>query len=222
MEILQSNYPPVRTSSTSFFDMFYSLLAQARCLDIAVGYVTADSLIELQKLAEFNDNLEELYCLGIRNMTLTRFTPTGIGATNVGLSLKRDEVIRAINTADMFSKKHNGVSILLANSMPFCALPAHLSSYCEHCHFGASRFYIDIEGNVMMCGMSRLRIGNIIHRTFQEIKSSSEIFISHVLGDDVTPVCSICDNFQRCRGGCRAAALAYTGNICGADPYIFQ
>ena len=60
MEILQSNYPPVRTSSTSFFDMFYSLLAQARCLDIAVGYVTADSLIELQKLAEFNDNLAEL------------------------------------------------------------------------------------------------------------------------------------------------------------------
>lgn len=60
MEILQSNYPPVRTRSTSFFDMFYSLLAQARCLDIAVGYVTADSLIELQKLAEFNDNLAEL------------------------------------------------------------------------------------------------------------------------------------------------------------------
>ena len=22
-------------------------------------------------------------------------------------------------------------------------------------------------------------------------------------------------------GGCRAAALAYTGNICGADPYSF-
>ena len=59
MEILQSNYPPVRTRSTSFLDMFYNLLATARGLDIAVGYVTADSLIELQQLAKLN-NLAEL------------------------------------------------------------------------------------------------------------------------------------------------------------------
>ena len=184
--------------------------------------VSSNFVMTKENITGLESNLEELYCLGVRNMTLTRFTPAGIGAANADLLLQRDEIIRAIDTADTFSKKHNGVSILLANSMPFCALPDHLSSYCEHCHFGASRFYIDVEGNVMMCGMSRIRIGNILHKTFQEIKSSSEIFIRHVLGDDVTSECSICSNFQRCRGGCRAAALAYTGNICGADPYSFQ
>ena len=184
--------------------------------------VSSNFVMTKENIDGLDDNLEELYCLGVRNMTLTRFTPTGIGAANEGLLLTRDEIIRAIDTADKFSKKHNSVNILLANSMPFCALPDHLSSYCEFCHFGASRFYIDVEGNVMMCGMSRIRIGNIISRTFQEIKSSSEVFMRHVLGDDVTPECSICNNFQRCRGGCRAAALAYTGNLCGADPYSFQ
>lgn len=60
MELLQSNYPPVRTHSPSFFDTFYNLLSRAESLDIAVGYITSDSLVELQKIVELNDNLTTL------------------------------------------------------------------------------------------------------------------------------------------------------------------
>lgn len=59
MKILQSNYPPVRTNSSTFIDMFYSLLSKAKNLDIAVGYITADSLIELEQLVKQN-NLSKL------------------------------------------------------------------------------------------------------------------------------------------------------------------
>lgn len=55
MELLNSNYPPVRCGGKSFSDVFYDLLPKASVLDIAVGYVTADSLAELQKIVEFNN-----------------------------------------------------------------------------------------------------------------------------------------------------------------------
>lgn len=74
MEFLHSNYPPVRTGCKSFTDAFYDLLPGTDSLDIAVGYVTADSLIELQKLVELN-GLHQLN-LTIGMHYLDRFTKT--------------------------------------------------------------------------------------------------------------------------------------------------
>lgn len=54
MEFLLSNYPPVRTNSQTFADAFYNFLPQTERLDIAVGYITSDSLSELQKAVELN------------------------------------------------------------------------------------------------------------------------------------------------------------------------
>lgn len=59
MEFLFSNYLPMRTRMSTFSDAFYSLLSQAKRLDIAVGYITSDSLIELQKAVEMYD-IEQL------------------------------------------------------------------------------------------------------------------------------------------------------------------
>lgn len=55
MELLNSNYPPIRCVGKSFSDAFYSLLPGTSVLDIAVGYITADSLAELQRIVELND-----------------------------------------------------------------------------------------------------------------------------------------------------------------------
>ncbi len=60
MEFLFSNYPPMKTSSKTFLEAFYGLLPQTSKLDIAVGYVSADSLIELQKIVELNNNIRTL------------------------------------------------------------------------------------------------------------------------------------------------------------------
>ena len=180
--------------------------------------VSSNFVMTKENICGLENNLQELYDAGVRCMTLTRFTPTGVGSENSQMALTCEEIVDAIKVADKFRNDHN-ITILLANSMPYCALPSSLSSYCEHCHFGASRFYIDVTGNVMMCGMSRVRIGNIIQSSFAEIKSASPEFARHILGKDVPDSCMSCNNFQRCRGGCRAAALASSGDLCGADPY---
>lgn len=55
MEFLFSNFPPLRTKSSTFADAFYSLIPQTEILDIAVGYITADSLAELKQIIFMND-----------------------------------------------------------------------------------------------------------------------------------------------------------------------
>lgn len=60
MEFLFSNYPPIKTGCKSFSDTFYDLIPQASKLDIAVGYVSSDSLMELKRILELNDNIRQL------------------------------------------------------------------------------------------------------------------------------------------------------------------
>lgn len=54
MELLLSNYPPMKTKCQTFSDMFYSMVPKSTELDIAVGYITSDSLMELKKIVELN------------------------------------------------------------------------------------------------------------------------------------------------------------------------
>lgn len=52
MELLFSNYPPLRTTNKTFYDAFYDLLSKSTGMDIAVGYITADSLTDLKNTLE--------------------------------------------------------------------------------------------------------------------------------------------------------------------------
>ncbi len=80
MEYLFSNYPPLKTGCRTFADAFYDLVPRATRMDIAVGYITSDSLIELKKMIELNDHLRELN-LTIGMHYLERFTKLEYNAT---------------------------------------------------------------------------------------------------------------------------------------------
>ena len=184
--------------------------------------VSSNFVMTKANITALPENIINLYDIGVRCMTLTRFTPTGIGAGKSDLTLSREEIIYAVTLADDMSRKLSGLNVLLANSMPRCALPHSLAKYSECCHFGVSRFYVDIVGNVLMCGMSRTKIGNILDTSFAEIKRHSNIFVNHLLGLDVPETCMKCRDFNHCRGGCRAAALACSGDLHGEDPYMIE
>lgn len=165
--------------------------------------------------------IDYLYELGLKEMTLTRFTPTGIGEIQ-GENLKPcvDEINYALQVSKSKMIQYKDFHIILANSMPLCSLRDELSSFCSYCHFGGSRFYVDINGNVLMCGMERLPLGNILKNDFKTMKKQSDIYRKHILGEDVPDECKDCDDFPFCRGGCRAAAHAVTGCYSGKDPYM--
>jgi len=60
MDFLFSNLPPVKASYPTFIETFFSLIPDATRLDIAVGYVTADSLAELKQIIAYNNNIQTL------------------------------------------------------------------------------------------------------------------------------------------------------------------
>ena len=78
MEFLHSNFPPVRSNSRTFIDAFYDLLPGTESLDIAVGYITSDSLIELQRLVELNNLRSVNLTIGMHY--LEKFTHTQYNA----------------------------------------------------------------------------------------------------------------------------------------------
>lgn len=55
MDFLFSNFAPQKTGYKKFYDAFYESFSNSDEIDIAVGYVTADSVIELQKALEINN-----------------------------------------------------------------------------------------------------------------------------------------------------------------------
>lgn len=173
-----------------------------------------------ENISDFPHTIKNLHDIGVGGMTITRFTPAGVGAKNSSLMISSEQLISALEFADNFRKNcsNKNFFVLLANSVPYCALPKHLKHYCEYCHFGASRFYIDTKGNVLMCGMSRLPIGNILNEDFSEMKRKSIVYCEHVCGLDIPLQCKVCPNFKKCRGGCRAAALACSSKRDGFDP----
>ncbi len=60
MEFLMSNFPPIKTGFSTFYDRFYNLIPSATNIDIAVGYVSSDSLMELKRIIELNENIHGL------------------------------------------------------------------------------------------------------------------------------------------------------------------
>lgn len=181
--------------------------------------VASNFVLTALNVSYLSDFIDELYGMGLKEMTLTRFTPTGVGASNANLAITHQQLIDALFWAKRKMDYYKDFRIILANSIPYCALPSDLKFFCEYCHFGSSRFYIDVNGNVLMCGMSRIKIGNILKKTFKEIKLDSDVYKKHVRGTDVPEKCMQCSHFNVCRGGCRAAAYACSGEICGSDPY---
>lgn len=60
MEFLFTSYNPFKFSERTFSDAFYDMVSRSSKIDIAVGYVSADSLAALQKTVELNANIEQL------------------------------------------------------------------------------------------------------------------------------------------------------------------
>ena len=100
MEFLHSNFPPLKTEYPSFIDKFNSLVPRCSEMDIAVGYVTADSLVGLQKLIELNENLQKLTLI-IGMHYWERFTkPEYYAAVALHNFLKNNGIgeVRLVNT----------------------------------------------------------------------------------------------------------------------------
>lgn len=146
--------------------------------------------------------------IGLNFMTITRFVPVGIGKSASFLEINSSDMIKAMEFADKFMKEYENPHIEFAEAIPHCAVPKHLEYLANTCSYGYDRFYVDVNGDMMVCGLSRIPLGgNILTTPISEIKKNSFAFNSFISNEHVPENCARCHIFEKCHGGCRAAAM---------------
>lgn len=147
--------------------------------------------------------------IGLKYMTITRFIPVGIGSGARDLILSEEQLVEAFRIVYEHNASGRAPHIEFAEATPFCVLPKELQSVANCCSYGYDRFYVDVTGELMVCGLSRIRLGgNILDKKINEIKKESEVFQAFISNEHVSEQCRSCPTFELCHGGCRAAALS--------------
>ncbi len=159
--------------------------------------------------------------MGVKEMTVTRFIPCGIGQHSQHLSVVPARFFESLDVLRTETAKCK-ISLLLANALPACQIPSTYWDLCSRCSFGLDKFYLDINGNVLICGMSRVKLGNLHQKSLIDILSSSNLYSRYLEGSHLPLKCQTCDKLSLCGGGCRASALASTSQIDGEDLLCFQ
>ncbi len=196
---------------------------QALRLATEAGIRSASNLV-LTSLNIAPDSLRKtvsiLTSAGVREMTLTRFIPCGTGKEALSLTVSATEFVQTLRILQEETSRY-GLSLLLGNSTPACRLPKDLQIFCNRCSFGFDKFYVDVHGNLLTCGMSRVALGNILEAPLREVLYSSLLHRKYVNGQHVPKKCQECLDYEMCGGGCRASGMASSGRIEGEDMLQF-
>lgn len=171
--------------------------------------VASNFVLNAGNYSILEDTIQMMHDIGLEYMTITRFIPVGIGSSAKELILSEEQLINAFRIVYEHNRANITPHIEFAEATPFCALPHELRPLANCCSYGYDRFYVDVEGNLMVCGLSRIKLGgNILEQSINDIKNNSLVFNSFIENKHVPEKCVKCGSFDLCHGGCRAAALS--------------
>ena len=169
---------------------------------------------------------------GVRYIRFVRFVPIGRGKQNMSLfEFTPEEEIKLAKilwqkrwelfpeTIITFNKHY--VSIGVTANPELGAIPETFGWNWD-CPSGRSRICIMPQGKVAPCpliGSLGLDGGDLTETSLLEIWNNSEFF-AHIRTDkrNHNEKCGLCDLWDKCGGGCKAASYAYYGNLMLPDP----
>ncbi len=212
-----------------------AVTALRNCVRLGLNHAMAVTLTRenIDELEAFFDLAEEL---GVRKIVFFNFVPVGRGEENEWLDLsprEREEALRKIyresvrRGIEAYSTAPQYARIVLEESGGREVIPTHfyirdpivkaVAEYVGGC--GAGRIYAALEpdGRVTPCVFMPIAVGSVRVKSFREIWETAPLF--HMLRDrsKLKGYCGRCPYRNVC-GGCRARALAYTGDPLGPDP----
>ncbi|HQI92366.1 MAG TPA: radical SAM protein [Methanotrichaceae archaeon] len=212
---------------------FSQALKAIRLLRDAGIEVAVSTTVNKTNMDQISRIIDMSMDVGASVFKTTLFIPVGRGRSNEAeLGLESDDVHRL---AILMKEKENEVNgrLFLEDSSCYSwlfedgslAAPSWMRSKNIGCAAGKSNIFITADGNVVPCPFLReLTMGNIRRDSFDEIWDSEVLDVFRTLHTgDLTGKCGNCEHLgMRCYGGCRAAALAYNGDLLGADPFCWK
>jgi len=188
------------------------------------GHVTTVFVATRENIGTFRDTVEANALLGVEWMLFNRIA---CGGTCVStwreLVPAPDEIRKALDAGAPIAERYRvGLSAGVQIQPCLVDLGQYKSVYSGFCPLndrasGNSYFAIDPAGNLRMCNRSKLILGNLLERPFDEIAGSKEVT---EFGDTLPEFCRDCQLARTCGGGCKADALSYFGTLSKPDPYV--
>ena len=183
---------------------------------VKVVPVTVVTALNAEGVAEC---VRTLHGLGLRRFMVNRYNIGGEGLNQArSLSPDRKTLRRVFREVDELAGLLS-LDVVSGVCTPHCLLdPAEY----PHIRFGncSPEVYnhpltFDLDGNVRMCNHSPKVLGNIYRQPLQEV-----LFSDYACSWNSTQAtfCGECSRWEKCRGGCRAAAEQTGGSLLDVDP----
>jgi radical SAM protein with 4Fe4S-binding SPASM domain len=171
-----------------------------------------------ENLGELRDILEFSVAMGSRYLLMIRFLPGGAGLKRTDLLLDPRETQRAYDILDEVCGYYGIRGGVGVPNLP-CMIDEKRYRHIDMSSCGAGKrwFVVGPSGELRLCNHSPTVYGNILRRPLEEILAHPAL--RDFAADRVFPeACAGCSRVAACRGGCRAAAETFSGDLRGPDP----
>jgi radical SAM protein with 4Fe4S-binding SPASM domain len=178
------------------------------------------SVANRKNVHELKEVFELGVALGAKELQVIRFMPGGAGMKNVDLMLNGSEYIMMLDALNEVCSKYR---IFGASGAPniYCKYPDenYKNIKLGNCSAGIDWIVIDPSGRIRICNHSPTILGNLLNQNFNEIWQHPILkkFRTNKL---IPKECNECDKKFECRGGCRAVAETYYGDLSAPDPLM--
>jgi len=188
--------------------------------------LTAILLVTPFNLDNLTKTMTLLIEMGVSGFMINRYNAGYSGTTQTNFFLNPEQTLQLLETTNDFAAKW-GLRISFGIVFPHCVMEKAHSHWKNldfaFCPLGKPREEyntIDYNGNLRGCNHLVTPIGNLLNQSWDEI------FAGPAYRELVTKIekppehCVNCQDWEVCRGGCRAAAETWTGSIANVDPWV--
>jgi AdoMet-dependent heme synthase len=196
------------------FQRALSALRGAIQRGIIVNVCFTVNRLNVDQLSEFTEFIADQ---GIHRLNISRYVPTGRGDDM--LDLPDFEWPAIIRQCHALSKQYSNRLTIVSHLAQEILMDPELGQnpMFSGCQAGRGQGCITANGTVLPCVLLPVPVGNIRNKPFHEIWRNAPDLLrlrdrSHLEGP-----CRTCRVRERC-GGCRAVAMAKTGELLSSDP----
>jgi radical SAM protein with 4Fe4S-binding SPASM domain len=185
------------------------------------GQVVPVIVITKHNVHEMAETLRFIHSLGCQRIMLNRYNIGGKGCENPwAVSASAEELRQAFATADTLSDE---LDLRLSSNVcsPICLLNPndYPNISFGHCSFDVLQrpVTLDINGNIRLCNHSPIVAGNIYQQSLETILYSE---YAESWQKTIPEFCANCIEWEKCKGGCRAASEQCFQTLAIEDPII--
>jgi len=181
--------------------------------------VAAMMTISRKNMSEIVALLELLREYGVDVFTIDRFIPEGQGARNRDWLLSSIDVRDCFQTVYRWAMENREPRVLMYRPL-FCLIDSESPHVGAMCSVGVNALTILHDGSVYPCRRLPIVLGNVLKDSLHQMFYESDELWKVRVPTNLKGRCSSCQFVPVCRG-CRAMALAVTGDWLEEDPHCW-